>query len=838
MEIIKNKLALNLFKFILVPILLISFIYFTLNKGIKINSLDLDIVKIEQLYIKLDKKIIFSAKKIQINAKKQAQKLSTIDELSATMKELKYFYMFFQSFSIDELRYEDYSAKISFQRNKFYLDNSDFTLLMSINEKNSIIYMNVLNFYSKRYMISSKAKLFLNLKTKLFAVKGSLDGEFLSMDYKMLLNGSLLEYKLSNIHTNNLGEILSAVDKYYKLPPHLQEWVGGKVVAKNYFISELNGKVDTNDMNFYLDDIEAKGYVKDLSVVLDKGIPAITSPLTALSFKNQRLSFAYNKLDYEGYDLKNSKLYIYKMLSDKAGIFINIKANARLDAKIKKILNNYKINIPINQQKGLVYSDVVLKFPFEFPDQISYHGNFVLKNVVFNDLLVKHALMKLVKNKLLVSKADLNHKFFSLANLSIELNLAKKTGEADANLARLSLPKNALLMQNQKVKAKLSFKQGFKIYLEQYQLGLDFDKGFKVQLKQLAKLVKYSKMAKDYGIKAGEFDLYSKEFKNFDISLKDAFITTPFLNLDYTPYDKDSFLIQLTPKTTSLNTASGKLLLRNDHFYIKDLIYINTVGKKSSSDMELSGKNIKIFLKDMNKTLPFKTLEYSKKKGEAKLEASFLDTKFRLYESKSKFQLSFKNINDSYLNTFLQKKIFDGGNFNISLSGLNQDFFTGKMLIKNTTVKGMKLLRRLVSFFDTIPSLLLFKTSSFNENGYKIEYGYVDFKRAKDIMLLNEINLQGESIDIVGTGSINLRNKNLNIKLELKTMKSASSIISSIPLINKILLGNKEQISTTVYIKGKVSDPVITTDLASDAAKLPVNIIKNIIELPKNLLSQ
>ncbi|MFG5141916.1 AsmA-like C-terminal domain-containing protein, partial [Campylobacter lari] len=72
--------------------------------------------------------------------------------------------------------------------------------------------------------------------------------------------------------------------------------------------------------------------------------------------------------------------------------------------------------------------------------------------------------------------------------------------------------------------------------------------------------------------------------------------------------------------------------------------------------------------------------------------------------------------------------------------------------------------------------------------------------------------------------------------LELRTLKSASSVISKVPIINQIILGKDRQISTQIKLSGTVDEPEFKTQLIAQSLQLPYHLIKNIFELPANLV--
>ncbi len=139
---------------------------------------------------------------------------------------------------------------------------------------------------------------------------------------------------------------------------------------------------------------------------------------------------------------------------------------------------------------------------------------------------------------------------------------------------------------------------------------------------------------------------------------------------------------------------------------------------------------------------------------------------------------------------------------------------------------------QLISFIDTVPSLVLFKTPTFNKEGLGIQKGLVLFDKKNTDINITSLALDGDSVDVLGFGAIDLKKDRLRVELELKILKSASQIISKIPILNQVILGKDMSISTAILVEGSLQEPKFSTQIFKETIKLPFNLIKNIIEIP------
>ena len=137
---------------------------------------------------------------------------------------------------------------------------------------------------------------------------------------------------------------------------------------------------------------------------------------------------------------------------------------------------------------------------------------------------------------------------------------------------------------------------------------------------------------------------------------------------------------------------------------------------------------------------------------------------------------------------------------------------------------------------NTLPSLMIFKDPSFSTEGYFVENGILQFEQTDDAFVIKDLQLRGKSADITGKGSVNLHNDALDLKLQIKTLKTFSAAIDMIPLVGGVILGEDKRIATNVDVKGTLSEPNIETHLILDTLKTPVNIIKRTLEAPLELI--
>ncbi|MBT0612739.1 DUF3971 domain-containing protein, partial [Campylobacter hyointestinalis subsp. hyointestinalis] len=101
-------------------IIIMSALLLTLINGIKIDNFHSNIIDIEKLYIKLDKKLIVNLKNLEIHKQKNQKKSSK--ELLDISDNIIWLNRLFKEINIENLTYGEFSIKLLYKDNIFYID--------------------------------------------------------------------------------------------------------------------------------------------------------------------------------------------------------------------------------------------------------------------------------------------------------------------------------------------------------------------------------------------------------------------------------------------------------------------------------------------------------------------------------------------------------------------------------------------------------------------------------------------------------------------------------------------------------------------------------------------
>ncbi|MFW5619302.1 MAG: hypothetical protein ACOCMY_05445 [Campylobacter hyointestinalis] len=120
--------------------------------GIKIDNFHSNIIDIEKLYIKLDKKLIVNLKNLEIHKQKNQKKSSK--ELLDISDNIIWLNRLFKEINIENLTYGEVSIKLLYKDNIFYIDTPRLTINTAIENKNKILIVSAKEIKFKDYNVT------------------------------------------------------------------------------------------------------------------------------------------------------------------------------------------------------------------------------------------------------------------------------------------------------------------------------------------------------------------------------------------------------------------------------------------------------------------------------------------------------------------------------------------------------------------------------------------------------------------------------------------------------------------------------------------------------------
>ena len=842
-------------------IILILSLLLLLKYGIKINDFEFYGVKLEQLYIKLDKKIIVRAKQIKLPSfKKDAAQKSSDERLLNLSQGVDYLETFFQEISLESVQIgDDFKIKILFLDDIFFVDSPylNIDIKFQNEQQNGVDRFIVRNLSFKDFNVSISGEGSANFDKDDYKFDGNFTSHELNGKLSFALKDTLLTYKAYDVNAGSIKDFIAELDSRIHLNSEVKNWIYGYIVADDYHLNEINGKADLAKNDFYLNELNATANAKNLLVKFDKNLPAVNVAEANITLNNSKLKFDLTAPVYKGKKLDGSNVAINNIFDEKsANLELFIKTNSIYDEAINEILRVYKIIVPVKQLSGKM--DAGLKILIKLDEKslenfdeksVIANGDFKISDAVLDiagsKFNAKSALVKLINTaNLSVDATGFGLDFFR-ANAVANIDLQKSSGEIKGVIESFDLKEKndeILAFKNEPFTALLDFSKPSEttLSIEPFGLNLSFGDESVIATNNSEFIMQNSPVLKQNGVLGFEdVSIKSKDFTNLEILAKGLKFDMPFLDKNGSKYDSDDFLIAVSKAGVKVQSASKKLSLNIAEKSIEAksndlnlLVLDDNSTKEQSTPLELSAKNGDIILQDLNKTLPFTSFSAEKKGKSTSLNGLAKQGRVGYFSDEKSINLDATDISGEFINDLFGIKSFEGGKFRLKMLGESTKEFKAEVRFFGTYLKDYIFYQRLLSFLNSVPSLLSFKTPDFNDKGFTVKNGKILLTRKGDLIEFLAIEMIGTSADIGGRGTIDLKSKKINIDLELKILKDASGIIDKIPLINQIILGKDRSLSTVIAIRGTTEKPEYSTQILQDALLSPLKIIRNVLQAP------
>ncbi len=840
--------------------MILSFILL-LKYGIKINDFEFYGVKLEQLYIKLDKKLIARAKQIRLpNFKKESKQKSSDERLLNLSKSVDFIDTIFQEISLENVQIgDDFKLKILFLDDIFFVDSPylNVDIKFQNEQQDGIDLFSVRNLSFKDFNVSISGEGSADFDKNDYKFNGNFTSHELHGKLNFALKDTFLTYKAYDVEAGSIKNFIDELDRRIELNSEVKNWIYGYIVADDYELKEINGKADLAKNNFYLNDLNATANTKNLLVKFEKDLPAVNVGEANITLKNSKLKFDLISPIYKGKKLDGSSVVINNIFDEKsANLELFIKTKSIYDEAINKILKAYKIIVPVRQLSGKM--DASLKILIKLDEKslenfdersVIANGEFKLSDAILDiagsKFNAKSALVKLVNTSALnIDASGFGLDFFK-ANAKANINLQKSTGEIKGVIESFDLKEKndeILAFKNEPFSAFLDFSKADETLLKIEPFGLDMSFGEEnvISTKNSEFILQNSPVLKQNGVRGfDELSIKSKDFTDLEIFAKEVNFDLPFLDKNGSKYENDDLKILVSKAGVKVDSASKKLSLdikeKAINVKTKDLnllVLDDNKTSEQSTPLELLAKNGDIILRDLNKTLPFTSFSAEKKGKSTSLNGLAQQGRVGYFNDEKSINLDATDISGEFINDLFGIKSFEGGKFRLKMLGENSKNFKAEVRFFDTFLKDYIFYQRLLSFLNSVPSLLSFKTPDFNDKGFTVKNGKILLTRNGDLIEFLAIEMIGTSADIGGRGTIDLKSKKINIDLELKILKDASGIINKIPLINQIILGKDRSLSTVIAIRGTTDKPEYSTQILQDALLSPLKIIRNVIQAP------
>lgn len=809
----------------------------SLLNGWKIERFSTPYFSFDGLYLKLDKKLIFRLKNLEIYS--DSRPSASTSQLNMLLDNIGWMTALFEEISLENIEYENTSISLVYFDEIFTLLTPYLALSANFDGKKA----SVEHLELKDFDLNYKGDLSFDVDKKILDANGSISSFGINAILRARLRGDILELRADEVRAKNIDDFMNNLAKKIEINKEIKAWTHKYVKASDYYIKELYAKINLGKKS--LDELSGAGEARDANISFASNTePAIAKKVDVL-LKDDALSFHTSSATFKGKEVADAKVKIINLVAPDTHIFIDLNSSKLSLDDVKPILKAFELEIGDISSASALQSFLGLDVKFE-PLGVRAKGSFLAPNkskfnlggASFDSTGVE---LFLLDTKLDFKKANLKSSFIDV-DFSGEIDFSKQVGLFDTTIKKLDLS-NILSLNNYKTKLKASLQNGFELSLEDLAFKGNFGKEKSIEVADFKKILPYSNLLKsDINASAGSFFLSGADFSALNGQIKLDF-DQGFLDKDYKPYNSDEFVFDGSFENFNIKSKSSHIDIQNSkesglNVFINDLIIpISSKDKDLNSNFSINfiGKNSAILISDFNRTFGFNEFGASMGK-DFEFWANYKKGKnINLSKDSKSVSLHASKIGESFVNDIIGISAFRGGEFDLNLKGADFSNFIVELNATNTHLAQFKSQQNLLSFLDTVPSLMSFKVPDFDKEGFNAKTAKAKLERRGDILQIQQLEINGQSADIYGYGNIDLAANEIKMQIEISLLKSATSVLSKIPIVNHIILGDDDRISTVLDVSGSLSDPKYSTSVTKDILSTPFNLIKNTITLPFNL---
>lgn len=839
---ITSKIINKLLKIFFTFIFLIIAFSFLLANGISIDKIKLVGIEIHEFYLKLDKKLVLNIDKVYI---KKANKNKEINIANAkktilSLREYKQILLIFKEIKINEIHTDGNNVRLYYDREILNLYSNNLELNLKINFNSSELLAKIIKLQYKDIYFYGDLK--IANKSEINGYIHTANNDFSSKIY-VLNRKNDIDIKISNLHIKNqLGSLEHIKDI---MTPTMKEWLI-KRVSFDDFKGDFEFAIRKNKLVKTL----GLGYFNGVKARYNDRIPRGLADSLKLSLNDFTIELLANDIKSED-DIKVKEFKLYLKNLPTPDLEINITAENILYTKeIDNLIRGYDVDLGLRQLSGSSNANVDIYANHDNTSNVKVKvkssGSYVFNNFAFK---ADDVNVSVDDGKVSVS-ANAKTKEIVANGLNLKIDARNKVGDVVVNDAYINFSNVFEYKGKANLKLDLNTKN---LYFKELNTNILLQDTVNIKAK-VKDILPYFKKKNEFNIQSGDIEIKSKDKNisidilnaNFDLGLyknsNDINDIKAYLASENNKYTKDDFRIKVSEDAVKVNTKSNILSIEadsnNTNIIVSNAIVdiANLKESDSRQNENIYLKNTKVIYKDF--LFNFKNLDLEKTPDNTLVKSEFnLGGNLISIINKDTFKAYIRDLSYKTLNEILSKKIIINGLLDADVNGKNINDFDGLINLRDVYLANTRSYTNLIAFLESIPSLISLKSPGFTKKGLKATIGSIEFSRKDDFINIKDINIKGNKADWNGKGSINLSNNNADILLNIFTLKNTNKMISSIPVVKEIVMGDKEnKIATQIKVYGNLDDLKFKTSIAKDIITSPISLIKNIVNLPKNLM--
>ena len=860
-------------------------LFIWLKVGIKADSLVFGKYKVEQLYIKLDKKLTFKAESISIPKSKANPSFDNIDK---TFDTIRYLFTFFDYIELNKITFDNNHMRIIFANEILYITSDDYEIAGNIHRLDKKLVAEVSMLYIKKKNITLVGKLEYDLDTEVLKTEGNFKAYNIKGSFNAKNEDKKVDFK---VDTSSFTDLRTLVNTF-ELEEDVKAWVVDKIRADSYRLRGLRGTVHIENDTYNVDyeGLRCNLILNNAKIRYEESLEEILAKNVQITFKDRTLFFDLEEATYLGRNLTGSKVLLTGLLDKKTSLELDLNITTPIDTEVQKVLKAYSLDIPVTHKGNDANLKVKMNIPLEDTSQKDENirtwvkvnvGRGTLKykkivlplkraSVVYNstkkheiifDSTLKKGNIKIGKTKFPVRSGKIHYekKIATLKNIHIQNDWydAKVSGKIHTKRKKANLTLNAkkitiggknkvFLLKNKRLPFSVDYKKEVKVKVPSLALEIKGKKkGLYIKLSKLKKLKHY---LRNLPLKIDDGKLNITLYKNDkyafsgEIRRNACFLYTKN-NRCYTKIpihgklSKNNLDIYAFSKRIHYNSEKSRIKIKNINIDLEKFLKSKKKRKKGKhKNLVILGKKSNIRYKKHTLVTDSYDLEV-KSDGHIKAFGSLDGDIVKLSIKNKKFSLKALRVKDKMLHPLINFKGLKHGRYTIKQAGNLDKVMHGQIIVEGGVLSGFKTYNNTLAFINAIPAIATFSNPGFSEKGFKINEGLVDYRKIGNRIIFDSIYIKGSSATIAGKGEIDIVKKIIKMDLAIQTAREFGKLVGSLPLVGYILMGKDKSMTIGLKISGGLNKPIVKTSAAEDILTLPLQLIKRTLESPAHILN-
>ena len=406
--------------------------YILLSSGITIAHVDLPSLKVDELYINLDKKLNLQVKKIDVTSS-NTNKNSNSPNIH---KYLNFILTNFHSIKIEELNIRGQKVTFSYKEdseqeldNCIGLSNSDIQMTLYYQVYDDFIALNVPEVKQARDDLNASLKgvIDLNNNTGYAIIRAAVPN---ADEVNVYLKED--DTAVAFVSNDAKAKSIAPIVELFNLDENIVKWIVDYNQAKRYQLLHAQGIIEYKNPQTFHDSLFIHAKEEDLSYTFNKKLFPVRAETADVYFSKGILKIRPHMTTYSNHKLAEGSSVDIDFNNEHIMLTVDLNSTTTLDQKIVDIVSAYDIPLPLLQSGGTTRSHLSIDVDLTTEDATAT-GDFFIENSKLTlgntQYKVKNAEIKLFHNLLDVKVETLDYQDILHSSVKGAMDLRKLTGD-------------------------------------------------------------------------------------------------------------------------------------------------------------------------------------------------------------------------------------------------------------------------------------------------------------------------------------------------------------------------------------------------------------------------